>query len=117
MYVQCIAHNNIMDMAWHGAGRRRARVRSAKPCPLIRMSAHNKIQLKQPGCARAITVYSKLTMWKWSLNLKVGRKGSSPLDSTACERYEHGHYKYNTVYTVQSRSLVQYSASAVHNIK
>ena len=40
---------------------------------------------------------SKLTMWKWSLNLKVGRKGSSPLDYTACKRYEHGHYKYNTV--------------------
>ena len=42
-------------------------------------------------CARAcaITVYtlvytcSKLTMWKWSLNLKVGRKRSSPLDYIA----------------------------------
>ena len=36
---------------------------------------------------------SKLTMWKWSLNLKVGRKGSSPLDYTCVymysKRYEH----------------------------
>ena len=30
---------------------------------------------------------SKLTMWKWSLNLKVGRKVSSPLDYS--KRYEH----------------------------
>ena len=30
---------------------------------------------------------SKLTMWKWSLNLKVGRKGSSPLGYIASGMY------------------------------
>ena len=32
---------------------------------------------------------SKLTMWKWSLKLKVSGKGSSPLDYIASKRYEH----------------------------
>ena len=51
--------------------------------------------------------YSKWTIWKWSLNLKVGRKRSSSLDYYYSKRYKH-ELKVTT-------STIQYSQGPWYN--